>query len=291
MRSESKSIFSFLFVPFLFISIFLIGPIFFSTYLSFCSWDLNGPIRFVGIENFIKIFTISRYQKALLNNLIWIAGVTLAPMFIGLGLAYLLSDELKGKWIFTGLLWMPFAIAPIVLGYIFTFVFDFKLGLLNPFLCTIGLGSLQKSWLSSWPLNTISLIIASLWVRVPFCAIVYLAGMTSIPREIIDASKVDGSIGLHRLRKIIFPLLGPFTMLIFVCSVLYAFQDNFGLIWVMTEGGPYRSSEVLNIVLYKEAFVASNIGGASALAFRSMVIVLGLAIGVLGYSKYVEAKG
>lgn len=284
MRGESKSIFSFLFVPFLFISIFLLGPIFFSTYLSFCSWDLHGPIRFVGIDNFIKIFTISRYQKALLNNVIWIAGVTLAPMFIGLGLAYLLSGELKGKWIFTGLLWIPFAIAPVALGYIFTFVFDFKLGLLNLFLSTIGLGSLRKPWLSSWPLNTLSLVISSWWVRIPFCAIVYLAGMTSIPRGIIDASNMDGSIGFHRLRKIIFPLLRPFTMLIFIWTVLYAFQDNFGLIWVMTEGGPYRSSEVLNITMYKEAFVASNIGYASALAFFSMVIVLGVAIGTSGYS-------
>jgi ABC-type sugar transport system permease subunit len=284
VRGESKSIFSFLIVPFLFISIFLLGPIFFSTYLSFCSWDLHGPIRFVGINNFIKIFTISRYQKALLNNVVWIAGVTLAPMFIGLGLAYLLSDELKGKWIFTGLLWIPFAIAPVALGYIFTFVFDFKLGLLNLFLSTMGLGFLQRPWLSSWPLNTLSLVISSWWVRIPFCAIVYLAGMTSIPRGIIDASNLDGSIGFHRLRKIIFPLLRPFTILILIWSVLYAFQDNFGLIWVMTEGGPYRSSEVLNITMYKEAFVASNIGYASALAFLSMVIVLGVAIGTSGYS-------
>jgi ABC-type sugar transport system permease subunit len=289
VRGEFKLIFSFLFVPFFFISIFLLGPIFFSTYLSFCSWDLHGPIRFVGINNFIKIFTISRYQKALLNNVIWIAGVTLAPMFIGLGLAYLLSGELKGKWIFTGLLWIPFAVAPVALGYIFTFVFDFKLGLLNLFLSTIGLGSLQKPWLSSWPLNTLSLVISSWWVRIPFCAIVYLAGMTSIPQGIIDASNLDGSIGFHRLRKVIFPLLRPFTMLIFVWTVLYAFQDNFGLIWVMTEGGPYRSSEVLNITMYKEAFVASNIGYASALAFFSMTIVLGVAMGTSGYSA-VEAE-
>jgi ABC-type sugar transport system permease subunit len=284
MREESKSIFSFLFVPFLFISIFLLGPIFFSTYLSFCSWDFQGPIKFVGIENFVKIFTVSRYQRALLNNLIWIAGVTLTPIFIGLGLAYLLSGELKGKWIFTGLLWIPFAIAPVALGYMFTFIFDYKLGLLNLFLSTVGLESLQRAWLSKWPLNTISLVISSWWVRTPFCAIVYLAGMTSIPKEIIDASNIDGSIGFHRLRKIIFPLLKPFTMLIFIWSVLYAFQDNFGLIWVMTEGGPYRSSEVLNVTMYKEAFVASNIGHASALAFFSMVIVLGVAIGVSGYS-------
>jgi len=284
VRGESKSIFSFLFVPFLFISIFLLGPIFFSTYLSFCSWDLHGPIRFVGMDNFIKIFTISRYQKALLNNVIWIAGVTLAPMFIGLGLAYLLSGELKGKWIFTGLLWIPFAVAPVALGYIFTFVLDFKLGLLNLFLSTIGLGSLQRPWLSSWPLNTISLVISSWWVRIPFCAIVYLAGMTSIPQGIIDASNLDGSTGFHRLRKIIFPLLRPFTILILIWSVLYAFQDNFGLIWVMTEGGPYRSSEVLSITMYKEAFVASNIGCASMLAFFSMVIVLGVVIGTSRYS-------
>ena len=284
MRGESKSIFSFLFVPFLFISIFLLGPIFFSTYLSFCSWDFHGPIKFIGIDNFIKIFTISRYQRSLLNNAIWIVGVSFVPMFIGLGLAYLLSGELKGKWIFTGLLWIPFAIAPVALGYIFTFVFDYKLGLLNLFLSTIGLGFLQRPWLSSWPLNTISLVISSWWVRIPFCAIVYLAGMTSIPKEIIDASNMDGSTGFHRLRKIIFPLLKPFTMLIFIWSVLYAFQDNFGLIWVMTEGGPYRSSEVLNITMYKEAFVASNIGYASALAFFSMVIVLAVAMGTSHYS-------
>jgi len=284
MRGESKSIFSFLFVPFLFISIFLLGPIFFSTYLSFCSWDFHGPIKFIGIDNFIKIFTISRYQRSLLNNAIWIVGMSFVPMFIGLGLAYLLSGELKGKWIFTGLIWTPFAIAPVVLGYIFTFVFDYKLGLLNLFLSTVGLGSLQRPWLSSWPLNTISLIISSWWVRIPFCAIVYLAGMTSIPKEIIDASNMDGSTGFHRLRKIIFPLLKPFTMLIFIWSVLYAFQDNFALIWIMTEGGPYRSSEVLNITMYKEAFVASNIGYASALAFFSMVIVLGVAMGTSHYS-------
>jgi len=236
------------------------------------------------MDNFIKIFTISRYQKALLNNVIWIAGVTLAPLFIGLGLAYLLSGELKGKWIFTGLLWIPFAVAPVALGYIFTFVLDFKLGLLNLFLSTIGLGSLQRPWLSSWPLNTISLVISSWWVRIPFCAIVYLAGMTSIPQGIIDASNLDGSTGFHRLRKIIFPLLRPFTILILIWSVLYAFQDNFGLIWVMTEGGPYRSSEVLSITMYKEAFVASNIGCASMLAFFSMVIVLGVVIGTSRYS-------
>ena len=143
MEGKSKSIFSFLLVPFLFISVFLLGPIFFSTYLSFCSWDLQGPISFVGIDNFVKIFTISRYQKALLNNVLWVAGVTFAPMFIGLGLAYLLSGELKGKGIFTGLLWIPFAIAPVALGYIFTFIFDYKLGLLNIMLNTVGLGFLK----------------------------------------------------------------------------------------------------------------------------------------------------
>jgi ABC-type sugar transport system permease subunit len=279
-----KSISIFLLLPFIFLSIFLLIPIGFTVVLSFCSWWGYGPITFVGLDNFIKIFTIERFQRALINNLLWIIGVIFVPMFFGLILAYILLD-VKGKRIFTAALWIPYAISPVALGYIFYFVFDPKIGLINSTLEILGLGFLKRAWLSSWPLNTFSLIIGSWWNRFAFSTIVYLAGMTTISRDIIDAAKTDGCVGFHQLRKIIFPLLRPFTAIILAWSVLYSFQDNFGFIYVTTEGGPFRSSEVIGISMYLEGFMSSNMGIASALAFLSTIITLTAAIIILSRSK------
>jgi len=173
---------------------------------------------------------LERFQRALINNFLWIMGVIFVPIFFGLILAYILLD-VKGKRIFTAALWIPYAISPVALGYIFYFVFDPKIGLINSTLEILGLGFLKRAWLSSWPLNTFSLIIGSWWNRFAFSTIVYLAGMTTISRDIIDAAKLDGGSYLGIYGRIMLPLSVPALTVAFLFQFIWIWNDMiFGLV-------------------------------------------------------------
>lgn len=262
----------FLILPFLFVFTFLLWPIIYTSSLSLFRWMGIGEASFMGVGNYVQVLSDPAYHRVLINNGIWLAFSVLGATFLGLLLAYVLSGRLRGKGLFTTLLWVPFAFSPVAIGLLSLYIFGYEHGFLNMALGGMGLGS--TAWLGQWPLNTISLNLMALWFRIPFSAIIFLAGMTSIPRELTESAEMDGLSGFSKLRKVVSPMLWPFTIIVLTWNVLYTFQGSFELIWAGTQGGPFRSSETLSVSMFRESFQNSNYGLGCALAVIAMVIVL-----------------
>jgi multiple sugar transport system permease protein len=147
-------------------------------------------------------------------------------------------------------------------------------GVVNAFLREVGLGGLARSWLIIPPWNTIVMLIAFTWQTTGTNMILFLVGLQSIPTDPIEAAKLDGANAFQTFRHITLPLLKPITTVVITLAVVNSFKV-FDLIWVMTQGGPYRSSETLAVTMYRESFVQFRLGfGASIASLLSMIVIL-----------------
>jgi ABC-type sugar transport system permease subunit len=195
---------------------------------------------------------------------------------LGLAMALLLSSTVLAK-VLKGVFYLPATISAAAVGVIWYFVFNPDQGLLNSALRLFGLGGLAQDWLVNPPTNTFSMIVAFTWQGLGPTMILFLIGLQSIPREPIEAALVDGAGGLRLFWHVTLPLLRPITAVVVGISLINSFKV-FDLIWVMTQGGPYRSSETLAVTMYRESFVSFHVGYGAAVAVLLTAIVLVVSI-------------
>jgi multiple sugar transport system permease protein len=193
---------------------------------------------------------------------------------VGLGLlmALVLSSTALGR-LLKGVFYLPATISAAATGIIWFFVFSPDQGILNSFLRLVGLGGLAHSWLvADPPLNSWAMIVAFTWQGLGPTMMLFLVGLQSIPREPIEAALVDGATGFRLFWHVTLPLLRPMTAVVVGISLINSFKV-FDLIWVMTQGGPYRSSETLAVTMYRESFVSFHVGYGAAVAVVLTLIV------------------
>lgn len=259
----------------LLVSIMLLLPVFFTLGISFTKWDLLSDPQWVGFAQYQKVFQSSKFLTSLGNTLLWTVGTLLVPVLLGLLLAVAL-DRVAGERIYKFMIYLPRVLAPTVLGVIWSFIYA-RDGLLNEALRLIGLEDLARSWLLTPPVNTFAMIGTFTWGITGINMILFLVGLQTISKEIVEAAKIEGASEWKIFTHIKLPLLGPITTIVVTMSVIGSFT-TFDLVWVMTKGGPYGSSETLAVTMFNESFNLFHVGTGAAIAIVLSLCTLGFSI-------------
>jgi multiple sugar transport system permease protein len=253
-------------------SVFVLYPILRTLLLSLYDWDGVRAPKWVGLDNYRELLGDPTFATAIGNNLRWLACYFMAPI-AGLLLAILLNQKLAGMRLVRSLFFMPFVISQVVVGLIFTWFFNARFGLFPRMLQGLGLPAFAPLDSERWSLYT--MIVAGLWPQTAYCMILYLAGLAAMPRETIDAARVDGAHGIALFRSVVFPQLRPVQFIVaMVCAV--AALRSFDYVIVMTLGGPYDSSTVLAYYMYEQTFVALRYGYGAAIASVLLAMMSGI---------------
>lgn len=265
-------------VPYLFLApaLVLVGALLlwpFTRTLVLSFTDSSGASggSFVGIDNYTRLATDPILTDALINTLFWVIGTLVLPVGIGLLVAVVSLDLDRASFLRLPFL-IPYALSGTAIGVMWEFMLRSN-GAINSSLEELGLGQLTESWLLQPPLNTWSMIAASTWQSVGVCVLLFLIGLQVIPRDPLEAARLDGAEGWRLFRDITFPLLRPMTIVVVGISLVNSLK-TFDIIWIMTQGGPYRSSETLAVTMYRETFLLFRHGYGSAIAVLLSVIVL-----------------
>lgn len=251
--------------------IFIIIPVFFSFGLSFAKWDLINKAEFVGLQNYLEIFTNPLFGKILLNTFVYAISTSILGVIIPLVLACILNSKIRGAEFFKTVYFLPFVTPMIVIAVIWQWIFDPNIGILNHFL------HLHINWLYDSAFAMPAIIIVSVWKLIGYNMVIFLAGLSSLNQSVFEAAKIDGANWIDTFRFVTAPMLSPTIFFVVVITCISSFQV-FDLIYLMTQGGPLDSTNVLVYAVYKNAFEYFKIGEASAIAYVLFAIILSLSL-------------
>jgi ABC-type sugar transport system permease subunit len=270
----------FLIGPLIIYLIWIIGPMLYTFYLSATDWDGISPeAKYIGLENFEKLFGSlgnrlpSAFQWSLVNNLKWLIIFITIPVGIGLALAVVLNQNVKGDRFFKLGIFLPQILSLPVIALLWNYgVYNPRAGLINSFLINLGVES-PPAWLADKQLVIYAVIFAAAWRQIGYIMILYVAGLKNVDPTLLEAATVDGANAWQSFWKITFPLLAPVTTIVVVISIIDSLR-SFDLVWVMTRGGPANASNVLAVYMYIEAFNNYRMGLGAAIAVVLFAISL-----------------
>jgi len=251
--------------------IFIIIPIFCSFALSFTDWDLLNEIKFVGLSNYESVLSQTEFLQILINTFVYAISTTVFAVIIPLIIAAFLNNKIRGSEIFKTIYFLPFITPSVVIAIVWGWIFDPNIGVVNTLLNT------HYTWLFSTHLAMPVLIFVSVWKLVGYNIVLFLTGFSTIDNSLYDAAKIDGANALNTFFKITLPLLKPTTYFVCLVTAISSFQV-FDLIYVMTEGGPQDSTNVIVYSIYKYAFEYFDVGKSCALAYILFIIIFILAL-------------
>ncbi|MDQ4118562.1 MAG: sugar ABC transporter permease [Actinomycetota bacterium] len=247
-------------------------PFLFTIWYSLQSWNLvrPGSQEFVGLDNYVTVFTDSQFRGVALNSVLLTVGAVIFAMVLGLLFALLLDRQFFGRGFVRTLLITPFLITPVAAALLWkTVLFDPTYGLINFVLGPFGAGT--TDWVSSFPRTTV--VVALVWQWTPFMMLLTLAGLQSQPRDILEAARVDGAGGFAVFREITLPHLRRFIELGIVLGAIYL-VNTFDTIYMMTQGGPGTASANLPFYIYQRAFLGFDIGQSAAMGVVVVVATI-----------------
>ncbi len=251
--------------------IFIIIPVICSFGLSFAKWDLLNPIQFVGLANYREIFSEALFYKILLNTIVFALATSVLGVIIPLVLACILNSKVRGSEFYKTAYFLPFITPMIVIGVVWEWIFDPNIGLLNHVL------HLHINWLYDTHFAMPALIIVSVWKLIGYNMVIFLSSLAGISQSMFEAAKIDGANELQTFKNVTVPLLSPTIFFVVIITAISSFQV-FDLIYLMTQGGPLNSTNVLVYAIYQNAFEYFNVGKASAIAYVLFVIILVLTL-------------
>ena len=251
--------------------IFIVIPVICSFGLSFVQWDLLNPIKFVGFENYREIFHDGLFYKILGNTIVFALSTSFFGVIIPLILASILNTKIRGSEFFKGAYFLPFITPMVVVGVVWAWIFDPNIGLLNQVL------HLHLNWLYDSKLAMPALIVVSVWKLVGYNMIIFLSSLSALSQSLFEVAKIDGANSFQNFKNVTIPMLSPTIFFVVIITAISSFQV-FDLIYLMTQGGPFDSTNVLVYAIYKNAFEYFNVGKASAIAYVLFVIILVLTL-------------
>jgi sn-glycerol 3-phosphate transport system permease protein len=255
--------------------VFFFWPAAKSLYLSlFKSPPFGGRDVFVGLDNFSVLLVTPEYYDSIVNSFVFAGGVTGLSVLVGLVVAALANQKIRGLAFYrTALLW-PYGIAPAVAGIIFLFIFHPAYGVLPYFLSFVT--TYEFNWLLKGWIAMSLVVVATAWTHLGYNIAFFLAGLQAIPDSLMEAADVDGAGPVRRFVSIVLPLLSPVTFYLVVVNMVFAFFGSFGVIHAVTHGGPGNATEIMVYKLWKDGFVGLNLGSSAAQSVILMAVVIGL---------------
>lgn len=271
------------------IVILSVAPLARGIYLAFTDAraGLDATTSFIGLDNFRELLRDDLFVNSFKIGIIWAVVVTAIQFVLALGLALLLSQNLRGRWLARSLALIPWAMPPVVVGIMWKLFFQPQAGILNETLRKTGLPGENIDWLSSFSWALPAVIVVGVWAGMPQTTIALLAGLQSIQDELHEAAAVDGATTWQRFRTITLPQLKPVIIAITSLDVIWNF-NSFGLVYVLTEGGPAGKTELPMLFAYNQAFKYGEFGYASALGC-AMVVVIASALVIYLWGRLREA--
>lgn len=251
--------------------IFIVIPVICSFGLSFTKWDLLNPIRFVGLANYKEIFSEALFFKIFWNTVVFAISTSVLGVIIPLVLACILNSKIRGSEFYKTAYFLPFITPMIVIGVVWEWIFDPNIGLLNHIL------HLHINWLYDTHFAMPALIIVSVWKLIGYNMVIFLSSLSGISQSMFEAAKIDGASPFQTFKNVTIPLLSPSIFFVVIITAISSFQV-FDLIYLMTQGGPLDSTNVLVYAIYKNAFEYFNVGKASAIAYVLFFIILVLTL-------------
>jgi len=243
-----------------------------SFYFSLTRWNGAGAPEFVGLTNFRDLTSDEILRTALKNNVIWAIGFGAFSVALGLALAVTLNRSRRGVGVYRSAIYLPMVFSLAVTGMFWRVLYEPN-GAINSALGALGLGAMERQWLADPDTALYAVLIAAVWRQVGYVMVLYLAGLKGCDPLLDDAAAVDGANAWQRFWHITMPQLRGVNTVVFAVTVIDALR-TFDIVWAMTRGGPYNSSQLLSTYMFQQAFTNVNLGYASAIA----VVIFTLAI-------------
>ncbi|MDM5329118.1 sugar ABC transporter permease [Neobacillus sp. CF12] len=260
------------------VSILVLLPIFATFALSFADWSFITPLsqlKWVGFDNFTRLFEDTVFLKSLRNNAIFVLTVPIC-MAISLLIAITIDKNVYMKGFFKVAFFMPYISSVVAIAVVWQVLFHPSAGPINQVLKSLGIEN-PPLWIADPNFALISIMIIQIWISIGFNMIIYLAGLQSIPRDLYEAADIDGANAWVKFRNITLPLISPTSFFLFITGIISTFKV-FDLIAVLTKGGPMNSTSMIVWNLYDTAFVNLKIGYASAMAVVLFIVVFGITV-------------
>jgi sn-glycerol 3-phosphate transport system permease protein len=256
--------------------IFFFWPAAQALYQSVLTQDPFGmSTEFVGLENFKRLWDDATYWGSFRTTAVFSILVAVIGLSLALMLAVMADRVLKGAAIYKTLLIWPYAVAPVVAGVLWLFMFASPMGVVSYYLQAFGI---EWNHLLNGNHAMTLIVAAAVWKQISYNFLFFLAGLNSIPKSLIEAAAIDGAGPWRRFRTIVFPLLSPTTFFLLVINVVYAFFDTFGIVDATTQGGPGKDTAILVYKVYYDGFKALDMGGSAAQSVVLMTIVITLTV-------------
>lgn len=240
--------------------------------------------RFVWFQNFQRIFADPNYLGSLEVTIVFSFSVAALALGLSLLLAAMADRVIRGSSVYKTLLIWPYAVAPAAAGALWGFLFDPTIGVVSAGLHFVGV---NWNFMLNGTQAMILVVIAAAWTQISYNFVFFLAGLQSIPRSVIEAAAIDGAGPGRRFWTIVFPLLSPTAFFLLTINIVYAFFNTFGVIDIITRGGPAMATNILVYKVYSDSFRALDLGGSAAQSVVLMAIVIGLTVVQF---RYIERK-
>ncbi|WP_444947481.1 carbohydrate ABC transporter permease [Micromonospora ureilytica] len=276
-RSDRTTIYLLLLPSLLPILVLSVFPLLRGIYLGFTDARAgrNVEVSFTGLANYRELLGDELFWNSFKIGLLWAVGVTVLQFLLALGLALLLNQQLRFRGVARVLAVVPWAMPPVVVGILWKLVYHPDAGLINEFFHRIGADGLRTNWLGDFSTALPAVIIVGVWAGMPQTTVVLLAGLQGVGRELHEAAAVDGASTWHRFRHVTLPALAPVIVAITSLDFIWNF-NSFGLVYVLTAGGPGGKTMLPMLFAYEEAFRYGNYGYAAALGNVMVVIIIAL---------------
>ena len=257
-----------------FFLVFKYGPMLWAMGLSFTTYDMMKPPRWVGLENYASIVRDPIFRAALLNTLVYIAGSTVFITFVGLGLALAINTRGRGRRVCMSGMFLTNIMPILAVCLVWRFLFH-PHGLVNQLLRPLGFGRID--WLTDSTLAMPAIILVTVWRFAPYFMVVFLAGLLTIPPEYYEAAEIDGANVRRRFRYLTLPLLMPVTFFVVVVAALLSARI-FLMPFIITGGGPGNATRVLSMLIYETGFSYMKMGRAAAISVVLFAIMMVLTV-------------
>ncbi|MFC4585856.1 carbohydrate ABC transporter permease [Sphaerisporangium corydalis] len=272
---EAVVLLAFVLVPFAIEMFWTFWPALNSVYISLTRWDGIAPPEFVGLDNFTRMASDETFRTALGNTVLWLVLFGGLSVLGGLALALLLDRPRRGIGIYRAIFFLPVVFSMVVTALVWRMIYQPE-GVLNSLLTAVGLEDRARIWLGEPETALYALLLPALWRQVGYVMVLFLAGLKTVDPLLHEAAKMDGATAVDRFRYVTLPQLRPISTVVLAVTVIDALR-SFDIVWALTKGGPYHSSELLSTYQFSTGVLGSQLGYGSALA----VVIFALTIGTI----------
>ncbi len=274
IRSKHLWAVIFLAVPVSFYLVVVMYPLVSSFYFSLTDWNgFSTDYNFVGLDNFKRMQTDRLFRNAIENTVKWTLAAVVLPTSGGLLLALALHERGILSRLYKSLFYFPICLSLVVIGQVWIWIYQPKFGLINIVLENVGLDQYTRAFLADPDTALASVIAAWSWQQIALAMVIFLAGLTAVPKELTEAAEIDGAGYWRTVRHVVIPLLRPASVVVVALAVINSLK-SFDILYMMTKGGPFHSSDNLAMMMYNESFQKYRMGYGSAVAVVLFFITL-----------------